>query len=333
MALLLILIVTGLLGAAAAVEFRARQLGHRPYVPSVLERRIEPGGRVYQIDPLLGYKHLPGRYTITLKGSYAFEITHLDSTLRATGPLDELERPDERDEVWIFGCSFTHGWSLHDHETFPWLLQTDFPDLKIVNFGVGGYGTQHSLIQFLAALKAGRRPALVLLTYSQLHDARNVFARSRRKGMTNSKLSPVRHPAARLAGDGSLRTEVVNVTYSEFPFMRSSAAIHRLEKAYNAYEERRLRSHEVSRALVDAFFALSDVYGVTTAIVGITNHDDVRKMLAFCEDHNRSALDISVDLTISGHNNLPHDGHPSAKANFIYAERLGPLIKSLARPG
>src|ERR1700730_18708848 len=123
---------------------------------------------------------MPGEFKVTLADSYSFEATNLDNTLRATGPSDA--HPAEAGKaIWIFGDSVTYGWSVNDQDTYCWLLQKTFRDHQIVNFGVNGYGTLQSLIQFREALKNRNPPKAVILAYASWQDVRNTFIRGRRK--------------------------------------------------------------------------------------------------------------------------------------------------------
>jgi hypothetical protein len=51
-------------------------------------------------------------------------------------------------------------------------------------------------------------------------------------------------------------------------------------------------------------------------------------MLEWCRTASIKAVDISVPLTDPENTNAPHDGHPSAKANRAYAEKLVAYLKS-----
>ena len=141
--------------------------------------------KFFSKHPTLGYSHIAGKFTVTLGDGYSFKVTHLPNTLRITHPLNTYGQEDlQKEEIWIFGCSFTHGWSLNDQETYPWFIQQRFPEYEVINFGVSGYGTIHSLIQLNEALEKGRRPKIAVLTYGSLHDERNVFLRNPPKNGT-----------------------------------------------------------------------------------------------------------------------------------------------------
>ena len=173
-----LLILAVLFVAGAEVILRSK--GVKPWRKRDTPIQVDPGGKFFRRHPTLGYSHIPGRFTVTLPSGYSFNVAHLPNTLRITHPIDSNEEPKRKEEIWIFGCSFTHGWSINDEETYPWLLQERFPEYDVINFGVSGYGTIHSLLQFRDALKT-KIPKVAVLAYAGFHDHRNTFSRNRRK--------------------------------------------------------------------------------------------------------------------------------------------------------
>jgi lysophospholipase L1-like esterase len=320
------------LGTAVALglaELGLRAAGFRPWHVPPTDTTVVPGGRFYAPHPLLGYTHIAGKFEVTLGDGYSFRVTHGPDTLRVTGPPagdDGAPRPGG--ELWLFGCSLTHGWSLDDGDTWPWLLQERFPDTRVVNFGVGGYGTLQSLIQFREALRHGR-PRLAVLAYASFHDARNTFLRTRRKEVAPySSLGPLVQPYGRLDRDGRLRVEMADVTYREFPFMRQLALAHLAEAGWNGLEARAVPSAEVTRAIIAEMAALAKANGVDFAVAFIYERPF---MTDFLRELGVPAVDMSVDLTVPGNTNEPHDIHPSARANRVYAQRLGAYLEPALR--
>lgn len=262
---------------------------------------------------------------MTLGTGYSFIVTHMPNTLRITHPISNYNDDSHKQEIWIFGCSFTHGWSLDDDQTYPWLLQERLQEHEVVNFGVSGYGTIHSLIQFRDALKS-RTPKVAVLAYAGFHDERNTFLRSRRKAVAPwNKLGPLVQPYAQLDKDGSLQYFFADVEYTEFPMMRSLALAHLLEIRWNRFEHKLRQSHEVSEALVLEMARLAQKHDVEFVVASISR--DGRQMLEFAKRNGISSVDISVDLDAEGYRNLPHDGHPSAIANIKYADELETFLR------
>lgn len=255
-------------------------------------------------------------------------MTHLPNTLRITHPLATYNELRPKKEIWIFGCSLTYGWSLNNHETYPWLLQERFPEYEIVNFGVSGYGTIHSLIQLREALQTGRVPALIILAYAGFHEERNVFLRNAQKIYAlYNKLGPGVYPYARLETDGMLSYHVTDLNYHEFPLMRYSALSHFLEQIYNNWEANYYHIRQVSEALTLEMAGLARKNGIPFVIAGITASPGTSRMLSLVQQQGFKAVDISVDLKIKENNNLPHDLHPSAGANRQYADKLEAFLR------
>jgi hypothetical protein len=230
---------------AAGLETLARLSGATPWRPAAPNIAVDPGERLYERDALLGYRHLPGKFRVVLGGRLAFKMTHDSHSRRITS--DRTPTPAGRKEVWILGCSYTHGWSVNDSETYPWLLQEDFPQYDIVNFGVGGYGTIHSLLQFEQAIKTRRPPIAVVVAYADFHDERNVFSRYRQKVAASwSHFGPLVQPFGRVDANGNLRLFMASTEFQEFPLMRWSAFSSLLEQKYSAYHDARLEGRAVT---------------------------------------------------------------------------------------
>ena len=326
----LIYLTSLLLFSAIAAETLARLTGHHPWVIKPVDIRVEPGGKFYQTNPTLGYRHLPGEFRVTLNGAYTFKATNLANTLRITHPLATYPAPEGKKEIWIFGDSVTYGWSVNDEETFPWLLRERFPDYEVVNFGVQGYSTLHALIQLREALQGGKKPKLVILNYASWDDSRNTFVRSRRKMLSiASYLGPVNQPYARLNGDGKLDIFMDAETFREFPLMRYSAFINALEESYDGYEERRAHSHEVTKAIVREISDLCRTNGIEMVVATLTSDPTSADMLLYCQREGIKTRNIWVDLSIKENSSLPYDTHPSARAHRQYADKLESYLRDV----
>jgi len=346
-------LAAALLGLAlvlAACEVVARARALRPWRSASVRVRVEPGGRLFDPHPTLGYAHLPGRYEVTLPTGYAFTVTHGDDTLRVTGPRARGEgggddgaagdedaaggeaAPGGRDApgdgapgraIWLFGGSITHGWSLDDEETWPWLLQRAFPGREVVNFGVSGYGTLHGLLQLERALEERAPPAVAVVAYGAFHDERNTFLRKRRKQVTAwSRLGPIVQPHARLDDEGALVVETDPVEYVPWPLQRVSAFVHWLEKLHNRHEDALVGSPRVTAAIVDAFAARAAEHDVALLVAGISADPATRAFLETCRERGLDVLDTGVDLLDPANLNRPHDNHPNARAAGAYASAI-----------
>jgi hypothetical protein len=315
-------ILAALLFSAAEVAVRIK--GYRPWEKPAfqpLERR-----EYYMADPLLGFRLRPGEFTIKYpNSSFSFRVTHAPDGNRITHPLrEDSAEASQKKEIWIFGCSFTHGYSLNDEETYAWRLQEGLPRHEVVNFGVDGYGTVQSLIQFREALKRREKPEVVVIAYGSFHDERNAALRSWRKWNTPGDVMPY----ARLGWDGQLHYYTEPMRFYELPLMRYSAFVHFLEKSYNRQEGRFQQSHEISRRVIKEFSELCRKNGITMVVAGLYTDAATTDMLDYSKREGIPATDMSVDLNVKENTNLPYDHHPSALANSVYAQKLESFLST-----
>ena len=304
-------------------ELVARAMGYRPWEVRDTGIKASPGGKLFRLHPSLGYTALPGAFTLTLADGYAFRVTHLADGHRITRPLSTYTNGLPKPQIWVFGCSYTYGWSVNDEDTYPWRLQARFPGYDVVNFGMNGYGTIHALIQLREALKSNPPPAVAIVTYGNFHDDRNTFIRERRKAVVPwNRLGPLCQPCARLDGQGHLQESFRAVEYRAFPLSTHSALMHFLELKYNQLEERFSRSHLVSRAILAEMATLAQQAHFPLVVAGISEHPLTREMLGYLSHKGVLTVDMAVDLGRPGYSNQPHDGHPSALTHAVYAARL-----------
>ena len=320
---LVVIVVIGLLAEAFT-----RMKGFTPLISTPLIISIEPPGNYFTTHPTRGWAHVPGEFKLTLAEPYSFKVTHASNSLRITHPLDAKTGGNKK-EIWIFGCSLTHGWRLNDQETYPWLLQQNLAEYEVVNFGVDGYGSVQSLIQFQEALKAGRKPNLVVFAYAWFHDPRNVLTRSWKKALfINNRLGAVNYPYGRLGADNKLVLRNEPLEYAGFPLLRYSALANYLDEQYDASLEGSYRQHEVSMAVLDEFWNLCKSNGIEFVLAGIYPDPLMTETLQSFNARGALTVDISVDMTLKENSNMPNDAHPSVLANKQFAQKLEAFLRA-----
>jgi len=327
----LILSLSVLLSLSLA-EVAVRKMGIKPRIPAKEKIQITPGNHLVKIDPLRGYTTIAGQYQATLPDGYTFTMTNIKDGERITHPLGDYENKNQKPEIWIFGCSFTFGWSLNDQETYAWLLQKDFPDYEVVNFGIVGYGTLQSFIDFQEALKTHPKPAVVIYAYASFHDERNTFLLKRRQAVGSAnELGAFRQPFARMDKTGSLIYSETDPTYHEFPLVRQSALARLIEDKINDTEDQVVHSRAVTEKLIENFSDIAKKNGIPFVVAGIDSEST--ETLEFLKHSGIKTVDISVDLTKKENRNWPHDSHPNAAANQEYAEKLKAFLKAVIKNG
>ena len=123
------------------LEVTLRFLGFEPwtYIKQDLNEPI-----TNQYHSKIGWKPKEGIYIFppfSKNGKYT-KLTILKDGSRFSGKISG----DSEVDVLFIGGSFTQGWAVDDQETFPWFFQKKIPNLKVKNYGVGGYGTYQSFL-------------------------------------------------------------------------------------------------------------------------------------------------------------------------------------------
>lgn len=327
-ALAVLLLLGVVLGGS---EIVVRLAGYGPWAQADVGYTVEPGDRLFQQDSITGYAHRAGRYHITFRDGYAFTVTHAPNTLRLTHLPDSAPAgAGRRAEIWIFGCSFTHGWAVNDSDTFAWRLQLAMPAYEIVNYGVSGFGEVHMLRRFQAELARGVAPRAVVLAYGSFHDVRNTAGRGHRKvAVRYSRLPDMRLPMARVDDGGRLKVSMPSLEYTSVPLARWSALANLIDDRYNAWEQRRLQNAAVTRALIEEFATTARAHRVPLLVVGLDSSRVTATLLAALQEQGIAAADIAPPRGRREYTNLPHDGHPSPLAHRFYTERLARLLRPL----
>ena len=293
--------------------------------------RVEPDNRYFALDHELGYVPLAGKRKVVIDNSFSFTQTILGDHTRITHPVETYQTYNNKDSLWVFGCSFTFG-DCDDNETYPWLLQEKMQNYEVVNFGCPAYSTLQSLMQFKRALAERKIPKIVIVAYASFHETRNSAGRRWRKDFArNIYLKGLRYPYARIGKDGRIRYYRDRMIYKEFPLIRHSAFINWLEDKYNnRIEELFIHSYEISKSIIGEFNDLCKRNKIKLIVADIYSHPIfTNNILKWCEKEKISTLDISVDLKRKEYINSPCDNHPSVGANKEYAEKLYSFIMKM----
>lgn len=314
-----------LLVTLVAAELVLRFMGHQPLqLPNQKPFDVIGGERYFTPDPILGFRHVPGKFKIQLPDGYEFITTHNSQSFRITHP--PTPNRDARQKVWIFGCSLTYGWGLNDAETYPWLLQQKFKNFEFVNFAVSSYGTLQSFLQFKEALKQMKqKPKVVVLAYADFHKERNLFLHSKQREIIIRKSTNqfAARPYAWLDKNGQLQTAMTKTNYWAPPLIEYSSLINLLDKAYAKLEKYWVDFDTVTERIFLQFNEISRANGIRFVIAEIGSVEPTVK--SFAESHSILYVNISTPVERK-YTNLPHDSHPSGLANKFFAKKLGDFL-------
>jgi hypothetical protein len=184
------------------------------------ERELAAGAEApgySRFDAVLGWTTRPGH--VSRDGRI-----HVNAQgLRATRDHAALPAPGVR-RVLACGESFTFGEEVADADVWCARLEAHVPDLEVLNYGVGGYGTDQALLRLE---REGRGPAEAVLVGLLLENiGRNV---NRYRPLWYPLSQPAAKPRYRATDGGLVLVPQPFATHAEFvAAVRSGAVLERL---------------------------------------------------------------------------------------------------------
>lgn len=311
---------------AVAGEITVRIMGYHAWKPADQSFVVEPGGRLFEEDSQIGFVGRPGSFQITLDERLHYEATHAEDGFR----IHYQDTVPDKPQTWMMGCSFTYGFGVSDTTNYPWILGKLMPKYEFRNYSMPGYGTLQSLLLLQRLLESGRRPHTVVLAYGSFHDQRNTSNRIWRKVLAGREVAEdLRYPHIRYDANDSLKIGYSRLEYAPFPGARWSALMHFIEKKYNNAEDRKLRSYDITRTLIQRIAATCEAHGIRFILAGIYRHPGTTSMLGEFADKGIPTIDISPDTDDPALRILPDDGHPNARAHRQMAQMMADFLLSL----
>jgi hypothetical protein len=290
-------------------------------------------------DEKLGVRLNPGTYQVTINKQLKYTATHLKNGQRSCG-IVESEFPRET-SVAFYGCSFTYGTGVNDSEVYPFLIQEKFPDLKIENRAVPGYGQAQILLNLEQELISSQKPDILILNYLSFHNERNTLNPSYRQklrmgyqiterddeGIAKFKCN---YPYGSVE-NGELRLEQKSIQEinSTFPLISYSASMNALQNVTDGKSIDAAEDEKVTLEMIDRIHEVCKSNGVEFVISTMMNDDVTNRLITHCLMKSIPTIDIAVDLTQKGFTNAPYDQHPSAKAHKIFAEKLSVYLSEI----
>jgi hypothetical protein len=121
-----------------------------------------------QFDAVLGWSIRPSSRIV--EGGTAYEAN--DIGVRANRPYDLIPPPGVT-RIGVFGPSFAHADDVALQDSWPNLLERSQPNLEVMNWGVGGYGTDQAFLRYETS-GATYAPHVVIIAYEEDNLRRNV---------------------------------------------------------------------------------------------------------------------------------------------------------------
>lgn len=267
---------------------------------------------MFQPDPVLGWRLSPDH---AVRVGFRRDILQHVATDGWRVVPDSEAAPGPR--VAIYGCSFTYGTGLADDETFTALLQRDLPTLRILNRGIGGHGTVQNLLQLRRDITAGAIDAAVFAIISD-HRFRNIAHPQRMRQYLSRDwyhLGVEHVPVAQLDTEG--RVEIVYPPIWQ-PVLR--------EADFQIFLPDDHMINLATLAVLDVIRDTAEAAGIPLQFVLLDALDPNFNTTVRTQFPETRDISHPYDRE---HTFLPHDIHPNAKANILFADRLQPLIIGL----
>jgi hypothetical protein len=322
---LLTLLLSGAVTLALA-EAIVRLTGHGPHTSAPRWPNV-PISK--QPDSVLGWKQKPGRYVYP---PFVAQLPDIRMTIDADGTRVTGASNYGGAGLAVFGCSYTEGEHISDEETFAWKLQSRYPDHRVRNYGVAGYGTYQSELLMQNVLGQSNPPKKVLYGFMEHHEARNIAHPAWLKGLSShSTEGEVALPFATLDARGRLIKQPQR-KYPQWPLANVLASVAFVQDLYVSLEARGRESQEVpvTKELMREMNDLAKARGVEFAVVLLYGLKPEAKLgyADYFAQHGIEYYDCEHPKTPD--HVVPGEGHPNGKLNTVWAKCIAKSLEAKA---
>jgi hypothetical protein len=281
-------------------------------------------------DPFLGWRNKEGSYLYPsyVLGENKIQVTILPNGTRLTGfPTEKADK-----QIVFLGGSFTFGSAISDHETFTWKLQENFPEIKMLNYGAGAFGTYQSLLLLEEVLSTNSAPLAIFYGLINGHEMRNVagaiwlrdLARFSRRGQVsvpfatvNDKNELVRHKPQ---------------TYSISFLSRHLSTVNVVQELYMKIStwKRESRKRVVTQRVLIEMDKLSRKFGAEFRPVLLLMDESTQK--SYHQFFQKNGIQfIDCNYAMEPQFRVPGEGHPNEKLNTLWAHCISNSIMEMSQ--
>ena len=273
--------------------------------------------KTYEYNEKLGWKPKEGTYIFppwSAKGKYT-KLTVLKDGNRYNGELSTYDG-----EVLVIGGSATQGWAVDDTETFSWFLQKKLNNLKVKNYGVGGYGTYQSLLLLENIMENNNVTQYVIYGFVKQHEVRNIAHGSWLHLLTKySKRDHLELPYASLDKNNKL-VKNPPVQYINLPFRKQSAFVAKLEKKIMNMKSV-LRDHnktKITQGILLEMKKISELNESKFVFVFLHSNPEILNSYSNFLKKNK-ILFVNCSYPETREYQVENEGHPNEKLHKLWA--------------
>ena len=296
------------------LELVLRFMGNKPRIDN-LGRSDDPV--IYKKDDELGWLHKPGSY---LFQPWSNEGKITTFTINQDGSRKIENQSSIGKKILFFGGSLTQGWAVDDNENFVNYFQDLNENLKVFNFGVGGYGGYQSLILQERIIKRLDNVSHIIYGFIDHHEVRNVAAGSWLYMLNEySKRGHIMVPYGSTDNGKLKRNKPVN--YIKLPISEYSALIAKVEKRIMKLKSsnREEKQFEISKLIIEKMFENSSKHNSKFSVLLL----DIKQesLVKYVEFFNTKNINF-INCQFPGDQNIKGEGHPNAIAHKVVAKCL-----------
>lgn len=267
-------------------------------------------------DEWLGYSTKPGTYKIIFdkpnRPLFVSNVQIMEDGSRATG-YGTWTPPNRKDKkIILFGDSFVFGWGVNDPHTLAWALQEKYPNYRVYNYAVGGYGNIHNYLRLKKLKDEITSEDILLFGYADYYNSRNVGAPSLIKAMNNPfHLSPEQKKAPLFPYAFLSKGELL-VDYVAVPCDQND---HWCEQPDPSLEE----TYSVTKKI---FSTMNKTTQAQVAVLFLSGKEK-DPIVPYLNTIQIPVVDLRASDTVFQWDNIDgYDSHPGPVAHYYYAEKI-----------
>ena len=315
-------------------EISLRLIGIKPWKYVTTNDSIS-GKKIFKDDSILGWIATEEEYKIypADQREKTFNLSIGKSGERKTG----LDRKNFDKEFLIVGGSFTQGWGVNDEETFSAKLEKKYSDIKVHNYGQGGYGTVQSALLLEREIIKKKLSELVIYGFIEHHEYRNV---ARHNWMRTLEMYSQRGTTKTPYGIINDQNKLIlkkPVFYVNFPFKENLSLITLIEKVYSKNRskkgfprdsERKKQQKIVTEKTILKMKKIAEKNNsdFLVIILDYMNKYNIENYEKFFKNNQINFVNCAIPLI--DEMVLIGDYHPSQKGHSHYSECLYDYIES-----
>jgi lysophospholipase L1-like esterase len=215
----------------------------------------------------------------------------------------------------VIGDSLVWGYDMEAEDRFTDILRRQLPDVRIVNAGVPGYGTDQEYL-LLQRIWGAIKPDIVLLVFCVSND--------RADNTSNTRYGGYLKPYFERSEDGQWHVIGQPVPWSRFAYFNESPFVHRVwlarlaAAAYVQIRHPEIAVPDPTEALVGMMRTFTEAHSALF-LVGLQNHDSELEAFLQAEDIRYMTFDGAgvIDGT-----------HWSPRGHALVAKRVRALLEA-----